>query len=188
MGLAAIASVRWWLSVPLGAVGSLLHFVYDWSGHRRFAALVGAVNESYWEHVKIAVWPVAVAQVVLLAAGGWRYLGFVPAMTIALYSIPIAMIGLVFLYKSIAKRNILWLDIAMFALVIATAQAIFVLVLTELSASAATIVISAAFLAGLVASFLRFTVRPPAEPDVFVDPRSGKYGLRGHPDAPPDEE
>jgi hypothetical protein len=37
-------------------------------------------------------------------------------------------------------------------------------------------------LAGLVAAFVRFTFRPPQEPDVFIDPLNKKYGIKAHPD------
>lgn len=182
-----IIAVSWWMIVPLGIVGSLLHFLFDWTGHNRVAAVFSAVNESYWEHIKIAVWPVVVLHIVLFAAGGYRYPSFVPASTIALYSIPISMIGLIFLYKSITRRNVLWLDIAVFFIVIGIAQAVFVLVLGELAATAATIILAALFLIGLLVAFSRFTLRPPQEPDMFVDPIVSKYGLRAHPDLDAEE-
>jgi len=40
--------------------GTLLHFVYDWSGQSVFAALFSAVNESIWEHMKLLFWPMAI--------------------------------------------------------------------------------------------------------------------------------
>ncbi len=182
MTLDAIAAVSWWMILPLGVLGSLLHFLFDWTRHNRIAAVFGAVNESYWEHIKIAVWPVALLQLVLFAAGGWRYASFVPAATVALYSLPVSMIGLVFLYKRFTRRNLLWLDIAVFFVIIAIAQTLFVLTLQQLAATWVTIALASAFLAGLVVAFLRFTLHPPEEPDMFVDPIAGAYGLRAHPD------
>jgi len=183
MELETLVVASWWAIIPLVVVGSLLHFAFDWSRHNRVVAIFSAVNESYWEHIKIAVWPVALFQVVAFAMGGWRFPAFVPAATLALYSIPVGMIGLVFVYKSVAKRNILWLDIALFALVIALAQWIFTTVLQQLQADVVTIVLSALYLVGLVVSFLRFTLRPPKEPDWFIDPITKKYGVSAHPDA-----
>jgi hypothetical protein len=160
----------------------LLHFLFDWTRHNKFIGVIAAVNESYWEHIKIAVWPVLLVQLGLFAAGGFQFSSFIPAATIALFSIPIAMIGLVFLYKAVSKRNILWIDISVFFLVIAIAQVVFVLILQELESSLGTILISLAFLVGLVVAFLRFTALPPQEPDVFIDPTNKKYGLGAHPD------
>lgn len=104
------------------------------------------------------------------------------ATTIALYAIPVSMVGLVFLCKAITNRNHVWLDILIFVIVIVIAQAIFVLLLAELAAGIATNVIAGLFLAGLLGAFLRFTLRPPREPDVFIDPLTGRYGLSAHPD------
>ncbi|MGO1539334.1 MAG: DUF6512 family protein [Leucobacter sp.] len=187
MNVDSIITVSWWMILPLGIIGSLLHFLFDWTGHNRVAAIFSAVNESYWERIKIAVWPVVVLHVALFAAGGYQHPSFLPASTIALYSIPISMIGLIFLYKAITKRNVLWLDITVFFIVIAIAQAIFVLILGDLAASTAMIVLSSLFFVGLLAAFSRFTFRPPREPDVFVDPLNQKYGLRAHPDLDAEE-
>lgn len=182
MTLQIFVSTSLWVILPLGILGSLLHFLFDWTRHNRFIGVIAAVNESYWEHIKIAVWPVLLVQLCLFIAGGFQFSSFIPAATIALYSIPISMIGLVFLYKAASKRNILWIDVSVFFLVIAIAQVVFVLLLQELNPSRETILISFGFLVGLVVAFLRFTARPPREPDVFIDPTNKKYGLRAHPD------
>lgn len=182
MTLETIVVTSLWAIVPLGILGSLLHFLFDWTGHNRFIAVIAAVNESYWEHIKIAVWPVLLLQLCLFTVGGFQLPSFIPAATIALYSIPISMTGLVFLYKAFSKRNILWIDISVFFLVVALAQAIFVLLLQDLRPSVGLSLISFGFLIGLIVAFLRFTASPPKEPDVFIDPTNKKYGLRAHPD------
>jgi hypothetical protein len=185
MTIDSVILVSLWMIVPLGLLGSVLHFLFDWTKHNRFLALFSAVNESYWEHIKIAIWPVFVFQLAMFSMGGYQILSFVPAATIALYSIPVSMVGLVFIYKALTKRNILWLDISIFFVCIAVAQSIFVLILGQLSPTTGTVVISILFLLGLIIAFLLFTVRPPKEPDVFVDPINKRYGLRAHPDLEP---
>ena len=95
------------------------------------------------------------------------------------------MVGLVFLYKHFLKRNFVWIDITVFAIVVALAQVIFVDLFLRLDAGVWTVVGSVVFLAGLLTAFLRFTLRPPPEPDVFIDPITGRYGIDGHPDATP---
>jgi hypothetical protein len=168
--------------LPLGVLGSLLHFLFDWTKHNRFMAIFCAVNESYWEHIKIAIWPVMLVQVALFLLGGHQLPAFIPAATIALYSIPISMVGMVFAYKALTKRNILWIDIPVFFVTIAIAQYIFVLALEQLSATPATVLVAVFFLLGLVIAFGLFTLRPPKEPDPFMDPINQKYGLSAHPD------
>ena len=182
MTIDSVTSTSLWMIIPLGLLGSVLHFLFDWTKHNKIVAIFSAVNESYWEHIKIAIWPVFLLQVVLFASGGHQYPAFIPATTIALYSIPVSMVGLVFVYKSITKLNILWLDISIFFVCIAIAQSLFVLILDQLDSSQGTVVMATLFLIGLIAAFLLFTVRPPKEPDVFLDPIKKDYGLRAHPD------
>ena len=185
MTIDSVILVSLWMIVPLGLLGSVLHFLFDWTKHNRFVALFSAVNESYWEHIKIAIWPVFLLQTVLFSLGGYQIPSFIPAATIAMYSIPVSMVGLVFLYKAITKHNILWLDISIFFVCVAIAQSIFVLILGQLSPTTGTVVMSSLFLLGLVVAFLLFTFRPPNEPDVFVDPINKLYGLGAHPDIEP---
>ena len=182
MTLDSVILVSLWMIVPLGLLGSVLHFLFDWTKHNRFVAFFSAVNESYWEHIKIAIWPVFLLQIVLFSLGGYQIPAFIPAATVALYSIPVSIVGLVFLYKSVTKRNVLWLDISIFFVCVAIAQSISVLLLGQLAPNSGTVVLSSLFLLGLVVAFLLFTFRPPKEPDLFLDPINKKYGLRAHPD------
>ena len=40
-------------------MGTLLHFLFDWTGGSAVAALFSAVNESIWEHLKLLFYPMA---------------------------------------------------------------------------------------------------------------------------------
>ena len=182
MTLSTIVESSLWMILPLGVLGSLLHFLFDWTKHNKFVAIFSAVNESYWEHIKIAIWPVILVQVALFTLGGHQFPAFIPAATIALYSIPVSMVGLVFTYKALTKRNILWIDITVFFITIAIAQILFVLMLEQLAPTSATVVLAIVFLVGLVTAFCLFTLRPPKETDPFIDPINQKYGLSAHPD------
>ena len=46
------------------AGGTLLHFLYEWSGEQLLAAVISAVNESTWEHMKLLFVPVFLFSVV----------------------------------------------------------------------------------------------------------------------------
>ena len=37
--------------------GTLLHYLYDWSGSALWLAPFSGVNESTWEHMKLLFWP-----------------------------------------------------------------------------------------------------------------------------------
>jgi ABC-type Na+ efflux pump permease subunit len=50
--------------VIVSVVGTLLHFVYDWSGSNAIVGIFGAVNESTWEHLKLLFWPMSTLTIV----------------------------------------------------------------------------------------------------------------------------
>ena len=61
------------------AMGTLAHFVYEWSGNNPVVGLFCAVNESTWEHIKLLFFP-------MLLYTGWRAVrthGREPAATAA---------------------------------------------------------------------------------------------------------
>ena len=53
-----------------GALGTLLHFVYEWSGGSALAAWFSAVNESTWEHMKLLFVPLFLFSVVQVCVLG----------------------------------------------------------------------------------------------------------------------
>ena len=49
-----------WQAVGFAAVtfgGTILHFLYDWTGGSILVAPFSGVNESTWEHMKLLFWP-----------------------------------------------------------------------------------------------------------------------------------
>lgn len=180
MDLDTLARVSAWMVLPLSALGAALHFLYDWTGHSRLAAYVSAVNESYWEHIKIAFWPLFLYFLAAYLLGGRGLPGFVPAATVALYAVPVTMVALVYGYKRATKRNVLWVDILAFLVTMALSMTVFVRLCRELAASRPTNAIALAYLAVIVFAFATYSLRPPADPDLFRDPLSQEYGLAAH--------
>ena len=45
-------------------VGTLLHFLYDWTGESVLVAPFSGVNESTWEHMKLLFWPMFIFAIV----------------------------------------------------------------------------------------------------------------------------
>lgn len=41
-------------------LGTLTHFIFDWSGNIVFVGLFVPINESVWEHLKMSFWPTLV--------------------------------------------------------------------------------------------------------------------------------
>ena len=59
-------SVLWqWTGFAVATFGgTILHFLYDWTGGSILAAPFSGVNESTWEHMKLLFWPLFLFAVV----------------------------------------------------------------------------------------------------------------------------
>jgi len=53
-----------WGFAVTSLAGTLLHFLYDFSGKSKIAALFSGVNESTWEHMKLMFFPMLLFMIV----------------------------------------------------------------------------------------------------------------------------
>lgn len=158
-------------------LGSMLHFVYDIAKHNKKISWLVAVNESTWEHLKLAVVPTLM----------WAMVGlFVPNLHNFYFGVFIAVIGPCFIipfifytYTAFTKRPILTVDISSFVVSIGLScfSAYFVFNLNPLPNWVQIIGIVGTIL--LSFSFVIFTYFPPRH-FLFQDPISQKYGVKGH--------
>lgn len=118
----------------ISITGSLLHFVYDWSNNFKPFALISAVNESTWEHLKIAFWPTLIYSLLEYASISEITNNFVIAKASCLIIIPLSIVFLFYSYTKILKRNYLVVDILIFILSIYFGQKIsfYILTMTQL--------------------------------------------------------
>ena len=111
------------LGVPvLFAAGAAFHFLYGLSGGALLVGLLAPVNESVWEHLKLALWPQTLwwtAGYVLCArrqaadAAAWC-----AAALGALVATGCAMLLLFYFYTGAFGMELLWADIALFFLAV----------------------------------------------------------------------
>jgi len=96
------------------ALGTLLHFVYDWSGESLLVAAFAAVNESTWEHMKILFFPMFVFSVVQISVVGKNYPNF-PAVRAVSALVGISLIPILFYtYSGVLGYSIPKVNIAIF--------------------------------------------------------------------------
>ncbi|MBZ0313330.1 DUF6512 family protein [Clostridium butyricum] len=156
--------------------GSLLHFVYDWSNKFKPFALISAVNESTWEHLKIAFWPTLIYSLLEYASISEITNNFVIAKASCLIIIPLSIVFLFYSYTKILKRNYLVVDILIFILSIYFGQKIsfYILTMTQLPSFLTTL--SLFIILILIIEFSLFTFFPPKF-FIFKDPTNGTYGI-----------
>ncbi len=156
-------------------LGSLLHFVFEWSGNSPFIAPIAAVNESTWEHIKLGFWPLLIWAFIEYYFFKVRNENFViaKAVTIAVYCISIPT--LFYLYTAALGENYFLLDISTFVISILLGQYAGYRILKidknlNLEKTGVFIILALLF------AFFYFTFYPP-ENILFRDPVSGGYGI-----------
>ena len=143
-------------------VGTLLHFVYGWSGGSPVVALFAPVNESVWEHLKLLFFPIAVVGI----AEAW-WIDDIGRLVWAKLAGSLA--GLLFIaaffytYTGALGVESLWADIASFAAAVALCQWLSARILTA-SRSLRHAAVAALLLGALAVMFMICTFQPPHLP------------------------
>lgn len=96
-------------------LGVLLHFVYEWSGGSPIAGLIGAVNESTWEHLKLLFFPFLFVSVIEYLFYKPDFTRFFSARCIGLICGLLSIIIIFYTYTGIYK-NVDWINIALYIL------------------------------------------------------------------------
>jgi len=171
--------ILWWELagfVFISLVGSALHFIFEWSGYLRAVALIGAVNESTWEHLKLAFWPGLVFAAVEYSFLRAHVRNFWVAKSLALWIMPLTIAVLFYAYTAALGDNWLPLDITIFLLAVALGQWASYRVMTSPPVGKRTRQLAHAALVLLTTAFCLFTYYPPRL-FLFQDPISGQYGI-----------
>lgn len=105
------------------ALGSLLHFTYEAADRAWWVGIFSAMNESVWEHLKLAFWP-GLLWTLLLRLGPIKrpknfWLGRAASLALAPPLIALGFYG----YTAMLGGHFLILDLALFVLSIACGQA-----------------------------------------------------------------
>ncbi len=122
-------SEYWWLItifiiifVFLVVLGSAWHFFYEWSGNNRVVGYFAPVNESFWEHLKLIIFPLLLFFIVLYFATFWQLRNWPFGLFVSTLAAIIFMIIFFYLYTwSNVNNSILWVDILLYVLAMAVA-------------------------------------------------------------------
>ncbi len=163
-------------AVFMVTVGSALHFAFDWAGGWQPLALVAAVNESIWEHLKLAFWPGVLWAALVPPPGGH---GRARALAVKGMSLPMAagLIVVIFTsYTAILGDNLLLLDIGTFVFAVFAGQAVSAWLLVRLPDRRATVPLGLVLLGSQLAVYGLFTYFPP-DHWLFIETRTGVRGI-----------
>ena len=163
-----------WGFAVTSALGTVLHFLFDWLGSLWVAPFSG-VNESTWEHMKLIFWPMLIFGIVQSfffkdRCDFWciKLKGTLLALTL----IPVIF----YTYNGVVGKSPDWVNIAIFFVSAAIAY-IYEAQLFKMKNTGCKCAKLCFFILLLIgALFVLFTFNPPAL-GIFKDPISGTYGI-----------
>ena len=154
--------------------GTILHFLYDWTGESSLISPFSGVNESTWEHMKLLFWPLflfALVQRLFFEDQENYWCVKLAEILLGLVLIPV----LFYTYNGALGKSPDWVNIAIFYI---TALLVFLFEWwafqkDRLPCKYPVLAFAAICLIG--AAFVVFTFAPPQIP-LFQDPITGTYG------------
>ncbi len=155
--------------------GNFFHFIYPLSGKRKIISLFGSVNESTWEHLKIAFWPFLIFMYIenLFLGDEFQNIVFFRSLGILFTLIFIPL--LYYSYKYLLGKRKTIIDISVFFVSILVGILLSSVLMTSVEwvdCDPVGYFISSV----LVLIFLLGTTIPP-KIFLFKDPISGGYGV-----------
>ncbi len=141
-------------------LGTFLHFTFALSGNNKIVGIFSAVNESTWEHFKLAVFPAFFWLLIELKLLKERPKNFLFAKTKGIYSMPFFIALIFYSYKAILGRNYLFLDILTFIIAVILGQILSYKLMFWEKTSPLFNKISLGFLIALLLAFAVFTFYP----------------------------
>ena len=156
--------------------GTLLHFLYDWTGENKIAALISGVNESTWEHMKLLYFPLLVYAIIEYFIVGKEYKCYwcvkLSGSILGLISIPVIFYSL----NGIFGKTPDWINITIFFIAAAlTFLYENYLFKKDKKCKLSPNVCLALFLL-IGGAFMLFTFKTP-EIRIFKDPINNTYGI-----------
>ena len=154
--------------------GTLLHFLFDFTGESLLAAPFSGVNESTWEHMKLMFWPTfifAIIQSFYFRERKNFWCVKLKGTLTALALIPV----LFYTYNGVIGKSPDWINITIFFISAAAAYIYEFRLFKKVDADCRPKVAIAIFCL-LALLFVIFTFATP-EIGIFKDPISGTYGI-----------
>jgi hypothetical protein len=157
-------------------LGSVLHFTFELSGNNLYVGVFSAVNESVWEHLKLAFWPALLFMLTEFFFLKDSSNNFVFAKTVGVYLMVTIIPAVFYLYTAFSGESIFIIDILTFVLAVMVGQLVSYKLLTTPKLFGKLAWLSLILLVILAILFVVFTFYPP-QIDIFKDSTTGNYGI-----------
>ena len=157
-------------------VGTLLHFLYEWTGESVIVGLFSAVNESIFEHMKLLFFPMLLFAFIEAKYIGEEYDNFWCAKLVGI----LVGVGLIpvlyYTYTGIFGVNADWFNIIIFFITAAISYMVETRIMESGRCSFIQPNLAKFILIIIAAVFIVFTFFPPKIP-LFKDPITAIYGI-----------
>ena len=148
-------------------LGTVSHFVYDWTGGNFLAGLFFPVNESTWEHMKLLFFPMLAYALV----AGKKLEEEYPCIYNAMFTgilVGLALIPVIFYtYTGVLGFNVDWINIALYVISVLTAYYVVYRVAEKCTKGDSKVLRYVMY--ALLLAFMIFSVYPP-KLGIFVSP------------------
>lgn len=155
--------------------GTLLHFLYDWTGGAVLVAPFSSVNESTWEHMKLLFWPMfifAIVQSFFFKDRDDFWCVKLKGTLLGLVLIPVIF----YTYNGVIGQSPDWINIAIFFISAAVAYIYETRQFNNGTAKCKSPKIAFAVLCVIALLFVIFTFATP-KIGIFKNPLTGTYGI-----------
>jgi hypothetical protein len=159
-----------------GVLGTLLHFLFDWTDGSVIAALFSAVNESIWEHTKLLFYPMLLFALIEYKAWGREVPSFWCIKLLGIFAGLLLIPVLYYSYTGILGVSADWFNIAIFFVAAAVSYFLETKLFQKVFRCAVPSWAAIALLCLLAAIYTLLTFYPPRVP-FFEDPVTGNYGF-----------
>jgi hypothetical protein len=159
------------------AFGASLHFLFEWSGYWRPMALIAAVNESTWEHFKIAFWPSIIWALIEFPFIRKQTRNFGIAKAAGLLSMPLVIAVLFYGYTAFTGQHFLIADIIIFIIAVIIGQSVSMRLMARAAIEMPWLRwLAFGVMAIMIAAYSTLSYYP-AKNFIFAHPGSGEYGI-----------
>ncbi len=172
-------TIPYWQTVGLiftSVMGTLLHFLFDWTGGNGAVALFSAVNESIWEHLKLLLYPMILFALVEYLFWGKALESFWCVKLIGILTGLMLIPVVYYTYTGILGINADWFNITIFFLAAGVVYRLEAGLFQRAFLCPLNSKLAFVLLCLMVVVFTVFTFAPPRIP-LFQDPMTGGYGF-----------
>ena len=161
-------------------LGTLLHFIYEWSGNNAIIASFSAINESVREHLKLVFYPMLILGLIEYYFAKNIANNYIEAKAIGIFTAISFIVISFFTYTGIIGTNFFIIDILIFIISIILGEwTSYKLMKRKNESTIQTKILAGGILIFLLSCFIIFTYVTP-QVNLFRDFTNGTYGITEH--------